>query len=88
MFGLFELLTGEGVGFVTREDVNVTVSDEFLRGVGGIDVHFRRRKWIIFRINGLQNETSLQVATCLPFKESKSVDRWSIGDMKRDSLIV
>ena len=45
MFGLLELLTGDGVRFVAREDVNVTVSDEFLRGVGRIDVHFRRRRW-------------------------------------------
>ena len=30
MFGLFELLTGDGVGFVTREDVNATVIKDFV----------------------------------------------------------
>jgi len=35
MFGLFELLTGDGVGAITRENVHITVSDEFLRRVGG-----------------------------------------------------
>ena len=82
------LLSRHGVCFVFREDIDISVSDQFLRGVGRVGINRRSRRRYIGLIYGLDSNGINQVSSNNhPFQERKAGNGWSNREHKSNGLM-
>ena len=59
---LFHLLSGEGIGFILAEDIDITVADEFLCGISRVGIYRRSCGCLtIIFIDGFDIDTIQQI---------------------------
>lgn len=77
------LLAGEGVGVIVGENIDIAITDQFLRRVGGIGNDSRSGRWFVGFVNGLDRKAIRHcTANKLPSKEGKTFYYRGIGYME------